>query len=340
MSILFAVQEDDAGLRRQAPVDQRARVGELQLRRRGAAGDEAACQRLSLSVPASSINGSYTVSWGSVATATSYKLLISSNGGSTWSAAYSGSAMSWGASGQGSGSYMYQVEACNAGGCSPLSATATTTVLLPPASAPSLSVPASSATGSYTVSWGSVATASSYILQESANGGVWGNVQSGSATSWSTSGRGDGSYSYRVQASNTSGYGPWSGTGTTTVLLPPVLPTRPLTLSVSGTTSKPTVHASWAAVATAASYQLQMSEGGTTWDPVYTGTGTTWSELIFYSGSVEFQLKACNNAGCSGWSAIQSVTLHSGGGAAALPLQTPTQRGTATNQATAGEGTP
>ncbi|MBD8900355.1 hypothetical protein [Rhodanobacter sp. DHG33] len=145
-----------------------------------------------LTVPASSTTGSYTVSWGSVATATSYTLQMSSNGGSTWSTAYSGSATSWGASGQATGTYGYRVQACNASGCGPWSGTGSTNVLLPPGSAPSLSVPASSSNGSYTVSWGSVATASSYNLQENANGAGWTTKQSSSATSWSTSGRGTG----------------------------------------------------------------------------------------------------------------------------------------------------
>jgi len=292
-----------------------------------------------LSVPANSSTGSYTVSWGSVATATSYTLQISIDSGG-WSTVQSSGATSWGASGQATGTYGYRVQACNASGCGPWSGTGTTNVLLPPGSAPSLSVPGSSTNGSYTVSWGAVATASSYTLQESINGGGWSTVQSGSATSWGTSGRGDGSYGYRVQACNASGCGPWSGTGTVSVTLPPVVPARPLTLSVSGPTNKPVVHASWAAVANATGYQLQMSEGGTTWDQAYTGTGTTWSELIFYSGQVEFQLQACNSVGCSGWSAIQSVTLNSGGGAMAMPTQAPTQGGNTTNQASDEEGTP
>ncbi|MDE2155715.1 MAG: hypothetical protein KGJ32_07480, partial [Xanthomonadaceae bacterium] len=94
------------------------------------------------------------------------------------------------------------------------------TLATPPASAPALSVPASSGTGSYTVSWGTVGTATSYTLQEQVNGGSWATLQSSSATSLAISGKGNGSYGYHVQACNASGCGPWSGTGTVAVAIP------------------------------------------------------------------------------------------------------------------------
>jgi hypothetical protein len=87
----------------------------------------------SLSVPATSSTGSYTVSWGSVSTATSYTLQESSNGGSSWSTAYTGSGTSKALSGKGNGTYTYRVEACSAGGCGAWSATHTIKVALIPA---------------------------------------------------------------------------------------------------------------------------------------------------------------------------------------------------------------
>lgn len=259
-----------------------------------------------LGVPASSGTGSYTVSWGSVATATSYTLQISSDGGSTWSTAYSGSATSWGASGQGDGSYTYQVQACNVGGCGPWSGTGTTAVLLPPASAPSLSVPASSTTGSYTVSWGTVSTATSYTLQLSIDSGGWSTVQSSAATSWGASGQGTGTYGYRVQACNASGCGPWSGTGTMNVLLSPG--SAP-SLSVPAGSPNGSYTVSWGSVATASSYTLQESANGGAWSTKQSGSATDWSTSGRGDGSYAYHVQACNTSGCGPWSASAAVSV-------------------------------
>jgi YD repeat-containing protein len=254
-----------------------------------------------LSVPANSANGSYTVSWGGVATATSYTLQISVDSGG-WSTVQTSGATSWGASGQATATYGYRVTACNASGCGPWSGTGTTNVLLPPGSAPSLSVPGSSTSGSYTVSWGYVATAASYTLQESANGGGWSTVQSNSATSWGTSGRGNGSYAYQVQACNASGCGPWSGTGTVAVTLPPATPT--LTVSQRRGASYMTLASlTWTAEPTATTYVAQQ-QSGTTITQVYSGSGTSWSGG--YAGALRtFRVEACNSAGCSPWTGWQ-----------------------------------
>src|SRR6185437_4898009 len=100
-------------------------------------------------------------------------------------------ATSWSAAGEASGSYAYQVQACNAVGCGPWSATGTTTVTLPPIpGVPSgLAAPANNGTGSYTVSWGGVSGASSYNLQQQVNGGSWTTVASPTGTSWAASGK-------------------------------------------------------------------------------------------------------------------------------------------------------
>ncbi|MBD8874360.1 hypothetical protein [Rhodanobacter sp. DHB23] len=259
-----------------------------------------------LTVPASSTTGSYTVSWGAVSTATSYTLQLSSNGGSTWSTAYNGSATSWGASGQGNGSYVYRVEACNVGGCSAWSSSGTTTVLLPPASAPSLSVPASNATGSYSVSWSAVGTATSYTLQRSIDSGGWSTVQSSSATSWAASGQATGTYAYQVQACNASGCGPWSGTGTTNVLLPPA--SAP-SLSVPASSSTGSYTVSWGAVATAASYTLQENANSAGWSTVQSSSATSWSTSGRGNGSYAYQVQACNASGCGPWSGAGTVAV-------------------------------
>jgi len=173
-----------------------------------------------LTVPASSATGSYAVSWTGVSGAASYNLQQRINSGG-WTTVQSAAATGWNASGEASGSYAYQVQACNAVGCGPWSITGTTTVTLPPIpGVPTLTVPANNGTGSYTVSWGSVSGASSYHLQQQVNGGSWTTVLSSAATSWAASGEASGSYGYRVQSCNASGCSGWSATATATVTIP------------------------------------------------------------------------------------------------------------------------
>ncbi|HUA79927.1 MAG TPA: hypothetical protein VL997_06110, partial [Dyella sp.] len=148
-----------------------------------------------------STTGTYIVSWSGNNEATYYVVQMQVNGGA-WTQVQSGSGTAYDATGQTDATYSYRVEACNAAPtCSGWSNTVTTSVLLPPGSAPSLSGGGTSNNGSYGLSWSGVATATSYTLQESVNGGGWNNVQSNnSATSWSTGGRSNGSYRYQVQA--------------------------------------------------------------------------------------------------------------------------------------------
>jgi len=70
-------------------------------------------------------------------------------------------------------------------------------------------------TGSYTVSWTAVDTATRYELQEMAvtYGGSWTTIHDAAERSKYISGQFDGQYDYRVRACNVGGCGPYSATG-------------------------------------------------------------------------------------------------------------------------------
>ncbi|WP_080367244.1 RHS repeat domain-containing protein [Burkholderia pseudomallei] len=195
-----------------------------------------------VTVPAISGNGAYTVSWTAVANASRYVLNESVSSGSAV-AVYSGNGMSWSTSGKGEGNYGYQVQACNAYGCGAGGSAATVTVMFPPSTAPSVSV-GGDCWNDYKVNWGTVSKASSYLLQESFNGGAWSTVYSGSATTWNVSFLGDGTYAFRVQAANAGGAGPMGDASQTTIQVPPARPTPPgggtrTMISSSGSTKCP-----------------------------------------------------------------------------------------------------
>lgn len=88
----------------------------------------------------------------------------------------------------------------------------------------SISVPSSSSTGSFTVSWGAASgTVSSYELYEATNSSFSGQVlaYSGAGTSHAVSGKGPGTYYYRVRACNGSGCSAYrAGANGTTVTSP------------------------------------------------------------------------------------------------------------------------
>jgi len=260
----------------------------------------------SLSAPATNTTGSYTLSWSTVATAVSYNLEESSNGGSGWSGIASVSGTSAGVSGRGAGTYLYRVKACNAAGCGSYSSNASTQVIFAPSGAPSLSAPASAGVNGYTVSWSGVAAASSYILEESANGGGWTATQNANATSQAFSGKGNGSYAYRSKGCNLAGCGPYSNTQTTVVdASPPATPSFSYGYRYINT-SPTTFELGWNASARATRYEISGAVS-------YSGPKTFVT--LSRSGSVNtVQVRACNENGCSAWSPVFTPSLEGGKG--------------------------
>jgi hypothetical protein len=269
----------------------------------------------SITVPATS-SGSIAVNWAASATATSYKLQQRLGTGG-WGGVYAGAATSSTRAVAASGSYTYQVQACNTSGCSAYKTSSAVTVTIPPATAPTLNVPANSSSGSYTVSWGTVTAATSYTLQEQVNSGSWATIQTGSATSRAISGKGNGSYGYRVQACNAGGCGPWSGTASTVVVLIPAVPTGLSAIvdvyDLSGVQAAGMVSpqarpyayqlsATWNASAGATSYTLQYCQTGGTCG-TRSGSATSVSPFTVVGAAYTVSVQACNASGCSPYGA-------------------------------------
>lgn len=180
----------------------------------------------SISVPSSSTTGSYSIGWGAATgTVTAYKLYEATNSSFSGQVlVYTGTALTTALSGRGNGTYYYRVRVCFDDLCSGYRAGANgISVLLPPGVPASISVPSSSGP-SYTISWGAASGSSpSYQLYEATNASFTGQVQvfSGTGQSFNASGKGAGTYYYRVRACNGSGCSAYrTGSNGVTVIIP------------------------------------------------------------------------------------------------------------------------
>lgn len=250
-------------------------------------------------------NGSYTVSWSAIQSTTSYELQEQFEGGS-WQGVYAGSSLSWSATGKSGGTYGYRARACRGAICGGWSGAVNVSVQSPPAGAPTLSAPSSSATGNYSLSWNQVSGATTYKLEERANGGAWTQVENVAGTSKTFSGKPDGSYAYRIAACNAAGCGGFGVIITVPVQRPPG--TSPI-LSAPGLSSNGSYSVSWAVVTGAATYQLEESANGAAWVNVPNVSGTSVGFGGKADGSYSYRAKACNTGGCSPTGNIVVVTV-------------------------------
>lgn len=265
----------------------------------------------SISVPPNSTTGGYTVSWvAATGWITSYELYEATNAGFTGqTAVYSGgTGTTVSLSGRGNGTYYYRVRACNPAGCSGYRAGANaTTVALPPDTPPSISVPSSSNTGNYTISWTAptAGTVTVYELYQAVNGGSYGAFPyTTTATSYAFSNVGNGTYSYRVRACNGSSCSLYrTGANSITVTLPPSVPGA-ITVPAYNNTGTYTV--SWAAsTGNVTSYEVLESVAFGGESLVYTGTSPTLSRSGMADAVYGYRLRACNLTACSAYNATQ-----------------------------------
>lgn len=258
-----------------------------------------------LTAPTSSTTGSIAMSWTAVAAATDYQLEESVNGG-TYQQILLDSATSMTRTGRQNGTWSYRVRACNPAGCAAYSAEKSTLVTLPPSTVPTVTTPDNNATGSYTVTWSSVTSATRYELEERQVAGAWDNVHDAAATSKAITGKTAGSWLYRARGCNGTACGAWSAEATTVVTLPP---TTPPTLTVPSTNSTGSYSVSWTTVATATRYELEQRLSPSGWTTFPSTTGLSRSISGQASGSWDYRVRACNDGGCGAYSATATVAV-------------------------------
>ena len=256
-----------------------------------------------LTVPATSTTGGYTVSWTAPGGSQTFTLQESANGGA-WTTAYTGAALSKAYAGKVAGGYGYRIQACNPAGCTGMSATKTVTVVFTPTAAPTVNVPATTTTGSYTVSWNAIATAASYQLEQQVNGGTWAQVYAAAATSMAFTGVAPAVYGYRARACNVAGCGPFSAVATITRQ-----PTAAPVLIAPATSLTGSYTVSWNAVAAATSYQLEERLGSGSWLLIHNAGAISAAVTGKAAGTYGYRVRGCNAAGCGPYSALDETLV-------------------------------
>lgn len=259
-------------------------------------------------VPASSMTGNYTISWGaSTGSFNRYELYeATSSNFSGQVQVYSGTALSSALSGKGNGTYYYRVRACDAVNCGNYSTAANAiSITLPPGTPGSISVPPASPTGSYSITWGAASgNVTAYQLYEATNAGFSGQVlaYTGTALTKAIAGKGDGTFYYQVRACNGSACSGYRTAGNALVVAhPPGLPGI-MVVPLGSTTGSYSI--SWgAASGTVTAYELYeaLDPGFSSAALVYSGTGISNAFTGKSNGNYFYRVRACNGPSCSAY---------------------------------------
>jgi len=259
---------------------------------------------------------SLTLKWNASAGATSYRLQVSTNPGFTSTVVDQSGIIetSYTVSGLlANTTYYWRVYAVNAGSASDWSSVWSFTVIV---AAPTLIAPSNGEAGvstNPTLSWNTVAGATSYRLQVSTSSTFATTVvdQSGiTGTSYALSGLSNyTTYYWRVNATASGGTSDWSGVWIfTTILAAPILSAPPN--AAVGVSTSPLLE--WYASLGATSYRLQVSTIST-FATVFNDIGWISSTSYAVSGlsnntTYYWRVNATNAGGTSDWSSVWSFT--------------------------------
>ena len=197
------------------------------------------------------------------------------------------------------GLYQFNISACNHLGCSDRTASNAAQIYIRPREAPALSVPATTATGSFRASWTEVINATEYRLYEKYGDGQWNRVWVGEASSSDVVNQRNGENFYAVEACNPAGCGPRSVQARIWVGIPPPAPSNVRALERFIGTKYATLTITWNPSAGSTRYEIRKQLGN---NDVYSGLET--SVLVervefgqpFADG---YNVRACNEYACS-----------------------------------------
>jgi YD repeat-containing protein len=265
----------------------------------------------SISVPATSATGDYSISWGAAAgTVLAYELYESTSASfATSTRVHNASARTASFSGKPNNStYYYRVRACANGDCSGFTtgANGVAVFVAPPGAPAAISVPTSSSTGAYAISWSAASGAVQiYELYESTSPSFASAtlVRSDSVTSMAFAGKAHGStYYYRVRACGRGGCSDFSagGNGVTTTIPPP---TAPASITVPATIAFNYLITWGESTGPVSAYELYESTSASFAPQTLKFSGIERIATISNNpnGTYYYRVRACGYTGCSGY---------------------------------------
>ncbi len=248
------------------------------------------------------------VSWAAVPHVTSYLVERSANGTTGWSSVGTPLTNSYHNTGLTAGTrYYYRVSAVSGVGTGPPSAVANNYTL--PAQVGTVTVTAASTT-QLNLTWGAITSATSYLVEQSANGTTgWASAGTPGTNAQNVTGLTAGTrYYYRVSAVNPGGTGAVSATANNYTLPAQVGTVTPTVISSSE------IDLAWAAITSATSYIVERSPNGTTgWASVYTPATNAQNDTGLTAGTQYFyRVSAVNPGGTGAVSATANATTNVG----------------------------
>ncbi|MBD3654289.1 SpvB/TcaC N-terminal domain-containing protein [Kangiella sp.] len=245
-------------------------------------------------------DGMHVISWGeSTGSSITYELEerlkpYSEASYGLWAVAYNSTGRSKSFADRDDGDWEYRVRACNSSGCSAyLELNGRVKVLKPPYSPTNVNVPSTDDDGAYTLSWSNGGgIVERYEFVESPDYSP--AVSVGTATSKVISGKGDGTWDYKVLACNSSGCSHYGFSNSVTVSHP--TPSAPASITVPPQTAETSYQITWEASTSSSldNYQVSQQHELNGWSAWTNVSGTSYQVTVDKSGDWTHRVRACN----------------------------------------------
>lgn len=172
-----------------------------------------------------------------------------------------------------------------------------------------LVVPATSSTGTYTVTW---ASGTMYDLEERVGTGPYSVAYRGTAGIKAFSGKSNGTYTYRIVYEFCLFECVYFYSYPESIVVSGVLGT-PSAITGPDTDDDGIFQLSWGTVSGATTYTLDRQPDGGSWSTVQNTSASTYNESGLANGTYYYRVKACDSSTCGNWTASKTVIVDSGG---------------------------
>jgi len=212
------------------------------------------------------------------------------------------------------GQFRFAARGCNEHGCGYRTVSPSIDIVRVPWRPGAFNVPEGRLMNRVEASWSAIRHAERYEVDgfNHSDGAVWHALYAGTGLQASLAPASSGVHSLRLRGCNANGCGEYvQKDGVDVVVAPRDAPT----LHGGGTSHDGNYGLSWNGVKDATRYELQESHDGSSWQVIQDTPAGSWSVIDKDNGNHRYQVRGCNDAGCSEGSNVVSVRVDR------LPLQ-------------------